>query len=80
MAKGFFKDCFLDMQNLDEEGKIKGYSNLDLTGNVKPDIYFELYFEDKKVFKSRIYKKSDFLKGRRVSNHPFALDFGTIQV
>lgn len=80
LNKGFIKDRYMDQQELDTNGRIRGYSNLELASDIRPDIYFKLYRENKVIYKSPVFKSADFLQGREIASYPYAKDFGTFRV
>jgi len=80
LDKGFIKDRYMDQQELDTDGRIKGLTNLEFAKDIRPDIYFKLYRDTKVIYKSPIFKRTDFLQGRSVAPHPYAKDFGTFRV
>mgnify|MGYP001192958224 CR=1 FL=1 len=78
--KAGLKSHLINTEELDEEGRVSMVSNLETLQRLRPDIYFDLHRNDQAIYKSKLFKKADFLQGKRMSIYPFSRDFGTFEV
>ncbi|MCD4650950.1 MAG: hypothetical protein K8S56_04100 [Candidatus Cloacimonetes bacterium] len=79
MDKDVFADDFIDAPSLDEEGRIDILSNLIVTGETTPDIYFVLLKDKKEIFRSDVFKNTVFMKPERPGEIS-TVDFGVFKV
>ncbi|MCD4828989.1 MAG: hypothetical protein K8R90_06120 [Candidatus Cloacimonetes bacterium] len=75
-----FQSSLINTEELGEEGQVAIVSNLETLQRLRPNIYFVLHRNDQVIFKSKLFKKADFLQGKRVSIYPFTRDFGPFEV
>ena len=80
MDKDFLKDDFIDAPKLDDEGRIAVLTTRRVVKEAKPDIYFVLHKDEKVIFKSKVFKNSDFEDGKENCTEPCEKDFGVFKV
>ena len=78
--KSGLKSQLVNTEELTLEGQVSMVSNLTTLQKLRPDIYFVLHRNDQTIYKSKVFKKVDFLQGKRVSIYPYSRDFGTFEV
>jgi len=81
-------DDFIGEGKLNNEGIVEILADLgkavspDSPAERKPDLYFELFEEDKVIFQSNVFKDVEFLKEDKISGRKSSLtrDFGTFEI
>ena len=79
----FNKDDFLSETSPDMKGNIQFLFDMDKAGNdLMPDIYFILFKDGSKIFKSKIKWNINFLKKNKVTGekNSRSVDLGTFEV
>ncbi len=74
------KSHLINTEELSAEGGLNVVSNLSTLQCLQPDIFFVLHRNDQVIYKSKIFKKADFLQGKRMSIYPYSRNFGTFEV
>lgn len=71
--KDLLSDDLLGEASLDNDGTIHLLTDLDKASSIdtplefKPDVYFVVYYKNKKIFKSKVFYDVDFLEINKVT-------------